>query len=133
MLALAVESYLSVRRAAGFLLHDAGLDLKSFATYSDLQGQHHVRSTTAIDWARQASSRRQRARRLAHVARLARYLRAEDERHEIPPAVFGSVTSDALAIAAPIPGPIAGVVPTAAAAVMRGEGASKRPNPRAAG
>jgi integrase/recombinase XerD len=90
MLALAVESYLSVRRAAGFLLHDAGLDLKNFATYSDLQGQHHVRSTTAIEWARQASSRQQRARRLAHVARLARYLRAEDERHEIPPAVFGS-------------------------------------------
>jgi integrase/recombinase XerD len=90
MLAAAVESYLSVRRAAGFRLHDAGLHLKSFAAYSDLQGQHHVRSQTAIDWARQASSRHQRARRLAHVARLARYLLAEDERHEIPPPVFGS-------------------------------------------
>lgn len=90
MLARAVESYLSVRRAAGFRLHDAGLQLNSFAAYSDLQGHHHVRSQTAIDWARQASSRHQRARRLAHVARLARYLRAEDERHEIPPAVFGS-------------------------------------------
>lgn len=90
MLARAVESYLSVRRAAGFRLHDAGLHLKSFAAYSDLHDQHHVRSQTAIDWARQASSRHQRARRLAHVARLARYLRAEDERHEMPPAVFGS-------------------------------------------
>ena len=90
MLAHAVESYLSVRRAAGFRLHDAGLHLKSFATYSDLQGQHHVRAKTAIDWACKASSQHQRARRLAHVMRLARYLRAEDERHEIPPAVFGS-------------------------------------------
>lgn len=90
MLARAVESYLLVRRAAGFRLHDAGLHLKSFAAYSDLQGQHHVRSKTAIDWAGQASSSHQRARRLAHVARLARYLRAGDERHEIPPAVFGS-------------------------------------------
>jgi integrase/recombinase XerD len=68
MLARAVESYLSVRRAAGFRLHDAGLHLKSFAAYSDVHGQHHVRSQMAID----------------------RYLRAEDERHEIPPAVFGS-------------------------------------------
>ena len=90
MLASAVESYLSVRRAAGFRLHDAGLHLASFVAYSDLQGQHHVSSKTAIDWAKRASSRHQRARRLAHVARLARYLRAEDERHEIPPAVFGS-------------------------------------------
>jgi len=90
MLARAVESYLSVRRAAGFRLHDAGLHLKSFAAYSDLQGQHHVSSKTAIDWARQASSSHQRARRLAHVARLARFMRAEDARHEIPPAVFGS-------------------------------------------
>lgn len=90
MLARAVESYLAVRRAAGFRLHDAGLHLKSFADFSDLHGQHHVRSQTAIDWATQASSCHQRARRLAHVARLARYLRAEDERHEIPPAAFGS-------------------------------------------
>jgi integrase/recombinase XerD len=90
MLARAVESYLAVRRAAGFRLHDAGLHLESFATYSDRQGQHHVSSKTAIDWASQASSSHQRARRLAHVARLARFLRAEDARHEIPPAVFGS-------------------------------------------
>jgi integrase len=90
MLARAVESYLSVRRAAGFRLHDAGLHLKSFAAYSDVHGQHHVRSQIAIDWAMQASSSHQRARRLGHVMRLARYLRAEDERHEIPPAVFGS-------------------------------------------
>ncbi len=90
MLARAVESYLSVRQAAGFRLHDAGLQLRSFAAYSDLQGQHHVSSKTAIDWARQASSSHQRARRLANVARLARFLRAEDARHEIPPAVFGS-------------------------------------------
>lgn len=90
MLARAVESYLSVRRAAGFRLHDAGVHLKSFAAYSDRQGHHHVCSQVAIDWASQARSIHQRARRLAHVARLARFLRAEDARHEIPPAVFGS-------------------------------------------
>jgi hypothetical protein len=37
-----------------------------------------------------ASSVPQRACRLGIVIRLARYLRAEDERHEVPPAVFGT-------------------------------------------
>src|SRR5439155_399037 len=32
----------------------------------------------------------QRARRLGITIRFARYLRAEDERHEVPPAVFGT-------------------------------------------
>jgi integrase len=35
----------------------------------------------------------QRARRLGHVIRLARYLRAEDRNHEVPPAVFGAEKS----------------------------------------
>jgi integrase/recombinase XerD len=90
MLERAVESYLSVRQAAGFHLKNAGLRLRCFAAYSDLQGQHYVSSKTAIEWAKQASSSHQRARRLGDVARLARFLHAEDARHEIPPAIFGS-------------------------------------------
>jgi integrase len=90
MLERAVESYLSVRQAAGFHLKNAGLRLRCFAAYSDLQGQHYVSSKSAIEWAKQASSSHQRARRLGDVARLARFLHAEDARHEIPPAIFGS-------------------------------------------
>jgi integrase/recombinase XerD len=90
MLARAVESYLSVRRTSGFQLKDPALHLKSFAAYSDQLSQHYVNSKTAIDWAGKASTVNQRARRLADVVRLARFLRAEDMRHEIPRAVFGS-------------------------------------------
>lgn len=90
MLAEAVQSYLSVRRAAGFALHGVEYHLKSFAAYSDALGQPYVTAQTAIEWARQVPSVEQWARRLADVARLARYLRAEDPRHEIPPAIFGS-------------------------------------------
>jgi hypothetical protein len=90
MLATAVESYLAVRRAAGFSLVQPGFHLKSFAAYSDTQGQAYLNAATAIEWARQVPSIKQRARRLADVARLGQYLRAEDPRHEIPPAVFGS-------------------------------------------
>jgi integrase/recombinase XerD len=90
MLVAAVQSYLSVRRAAGFSLREVGIHLRSFAAYSDAKGQHYVNSQTAIEWARQVSSVQSRARRLANVARFARYLQAEDALHEIPPPVFGS-------------------------------------------
>lgn len=89
MLARAVQSYLSVRRAAGYLLEQVSLHLRSFAAYSDSKGQRYVNAEMAIQWARQSRSMRQRARRLADVRRFALYLQAEDARHEVPPAIFG--------------------------------------------
>ena len=90
MLAQVVESYLTVRRACGFELKTQGNLLRSFAIYSDDKGKHHVCSEVAIEWAGLAPSVYQRARRLGHVIRFARYVRAEDQSHELPPAVFGS-------------------------------------------
>ena len=90
MLADAVQSYLSVRRVAGFELKQAGIHLRDFVAYSDAKGQGYLNAQTAIEWAQQSSSLQQRARRLGDVVRFARHLHAEDERHEIPPAVFGS-------------------------------------------
>ena len=89
MLTRAVETYLAVHRAAGFALRVEGSLLKRFAAFSEKRKQHYVSTDIAIEWAGLASSVPQRARRLGIVIRLARYLRAEDERHEIPPAVFG--------------------------------------------
>jgi integrase/recombinase XerD len=89
MLAGAVQSYLSVRRAAGYVLKNVGLRLKSFAAYADAKRQRYVTAETAVQWARQSSSIVERARRLGDVRRFALYLHAEDERHEIPPLIFG--------------------------------------------
>jgi integrase/recombinase XerD len=89
MLTRAVQSYLAVRRAAGYTLRDVGLHLRSFAAFSDACGQRYVNTRTAVEWARQVSSINQRARRLANVARFARYVQAEDAGHEIPPPIFG--------------------------------------------
>lgn len=89
MLALDVQSYLSVRRAAGFALVQPGIHLRSFAAYADIKGDLYLNAQTAIEWARQSPSILQRTKRLGDVIRLARYLHAEDERHQIPPAVFG--------------------------------------------
>ncbi len=90
MIAQAVESYVAVRRAAGFAFKSEGSQLKSFATFSEARGKHYVRASLAIEWAGLARLVPQRARRLGIVIRFTRYLRAEDKRHEIPPAVFGA-------------------------------------------
>lgn len=90
MLAEAVQSYLAVRRATGFDLKLQGNLLKSFTTFSEAKGKRYVCSETAIEWAGSARSVSQRARRLGAVIRFARYMRMEDERHQVPPAVFGS-------------------------------------------
>src|SRR5919197_2104346 len=89
MLAEAVQSYLAVRRATGFDLKLQGSLLKSFTTFSEAKGQHCIYSETAIEWAGSARSVLQRARRLGAVIRFARYIRMEDQRHQVPPAVFG--------------------------------------------
>jgi integrase len=91
MLAQAVESYLSVRRACGFDLTNTGKRLRSFAAFSNARGKSHVCSQTAIEWAGLARSVAQRAWRLGEVIRFARYARAEDLGHEVPPPAFGSM------------------------------------------
>jgi len=93
MLNRAVETYLAVRRAVGFALRDEGYCLKSFAAFSEARKQRYVSANLAIEWAGLVRSVRQRARRLGMVIRFARYLHAEDERHEVPLAVFGAEKS----------------------------------------
>ena len=90
MLTRAVETYLAVRRAAGFELRCEGSFLKNFAAFSEARQQHHISAKTTIEWAGLAQAVPQRARRLGIIIRFARYLRAEDKRHEVPPAVFGA-------------------------------------------
>lgn len=81
----AVESYLAVRRAAGFALSNAEYLLRSFASFATNQNQTHIRTATAIDWASQAESLAQRHTRYQTVCHFAQYLRVEDSRHESPP------------------------------------------------
>jgi len=90
MLTQAVETYLATRRAAGFALRCEGFQLKSFAAFSEARGHPFVSCDIAVQWAGQARSVWQRARRLGTIIRFARYLRAEDEHHQVPPAIFGA-------------------------------------------
>ena len=93
MLTKAVGSYIAMRRTCGFAFQSEGTCLRSFAAFSDTKGNYHVRSDVAVEWASQARSTRQRARRLGIVIRFARYAHAEDARHEVPAPVLGSENS----------------------------------------
>lgn len=85
MLMAAVDTYLAVRRAAGFQLRSAEAYLRSFAGFATERGEAYVMARTAIDWASTTSSEAQRHNRLMSVRRFARFIQAENPRHELPP------------------------------------------------
>jgi integrase/recombinase XerD len=85
MLMTQVDRYLAIRRAAGFALVPIEGYLRHFARFATARGETSVVATTAIAWATLAPSEAQRAYRLQTVIRFARFLHAEDPRHEIPP------------------------------------------------
>jgi integrase/recombinase XerD len=90
MLNQAVQSYLAMRRAAGFALKQEQTLLRSFAAFSSTRGESVLlRTELATEWAGQSRSVYERAHRLAMLIRCARHLHAEDPRHEIPHPVFG--------------------------------------------
>lgn len=90
MITKAVESYLAVRRACGYELKSIGVHLLSFAAYSDARAKPYVCAETAIEWVSLSRSTAMRPRLLGEIIRFARYVHAEDPRHELPPPVFGS-------------------------------------------
>lgn len=65
--------------------------LRSFACFAAKRRSGHVRTRAAIEWAALAPSEGQRAYRLRTLRTFARFARAEDARHEVPPdRVFAS-------------------------------------------
>jgi len=84
----ALDSYLAVRRAAGFQLNKVERLLRAFTQFCSEHGETHIRAQTAIEWAGQGCTAAQRALRIKTVAHFAVYLRAEDLHHEIPPDDF---------------------------------------------
>lgn len=89
MIAL-VETYLAVRRVAGFALSNTEYLLRSFARFAADRDEVCIRTSTAIDWATESISVAQRHTRYQTVCRFAEYVRLEDTRHESPrPDHFG--------------------------------------------
>jgi len=85
MLMTLIDAWLAARRASGFALKKYERRLRRFAEFAAARGEDHVRAETAIAWALQAATPGERHRHFQRVVHLARYLHAEDPRHEIPP------------------------------------------------
>ena len=94
MLTARVDSYLAARRAGGFQLRDTEDILGDFVAFASRKGDTHVCTRTVLDWIRSRNgSPLRKCIRLRTVSLLARYLPAEDERHEVPPqGAFGRHT-----------------------------------------
>jgi len=85
MLSPLVDPYLALRRATGFQMKVQAYLLRSFTAFAEARGETHVRTRSAIEWAALAPSELQRANRLGTVRVFARFAKAEDPDHEIPP------------------------------------------------
>ncbi|MBI4424284.1 MAG: tyrosine-type recombinase/integrase [Elusimicrobia bacterium] len=80
-----VDGYLALRRATGYQMRVQEYLLRSFVNFAAERGETHVRVPSAIEWARLAPSEGQRANRLGVLRAFARFARAEDPGHEVPP------------------------------------------------
>ena len=87
MLNADVTRYLSLRRALGYKLIKAERHLLAFARFASERGESHVRAATVLTWLPTAAKTpNSMAHRLTNLIGFARFLHAEDPRHEIPPA-----------------------------------------------
>jgi integrase/recombinase XerD len=85
MLTSAIDRYLELRRALGYKLDTDEVVLRSFARFARERAQTHIAGPTVLAWAAGSTTARQRDKRTRTIVGLARFLHAEDPRHEIPP------------------------------------------------
>lgn len=90
MLIADIDRYIALRRSLGFKLRDLSAQLRHFARFAQEAGDTHIRAETAVAWATRGPSPNARQIRLRSVILLARYLHAEDPRHEVPKQVFSA-------------------------------------------
>jgi integrase len=85
MLSEEVDRYIALRRTLGYKLRKPARHLRAFADYAASLGEAHVRAATILAWVTSAGPTREaRAERFRNLALFARFLHAEDSRHEVP-------------------------------------------------
>lgn len=78
-------AYVDLHRSLGFKFVQQERLLRNFVSHAAAQGDSHIEIDTVLAWAALAPSVAQRRLRLLVVRRFALKLRAEDDRHEVPP------------------------------------------------
>ena len=80
-----VERFVSIKQKVGYRFTENARLLRSFARFAAQRNETLVRSATVLEWASASASQPERAKRMHKVDALARWLHAEDARHEVPP------------------------------------------------
>jgi integrase len=82
----ALDEYLTMRRALGFILSEPSRLLHKFVSYAEQEGASFITTELALRWAMKPGCEpAQWANRFSVVRRFARYMSASDMRTEIPP------------------------------------------------
>lgn len=85
MLSEDADRYIALRRALGYKLVKAARHLQSFARFATERGDTHIRTATVLAWvAAVGRTQGARDRRWTDLTLFARFLHAEDPRHEVP-------------------------------------------------
>ena len=81
-----VRRYVAMKQKLGYAYRETAWMLSSFARFADARDQAVIRSETALAWisASEAASPAHRVTKLRTVHAFARWLCAEDPRHEVP-------------------------------------------------
>lgn len=83
MLSEKIERYISVRQTLGCKLKDTKRELLAFGKFATQRGDGHITTETSLQWADKASSAYTRSIRLVRITRLAKFLNAEENIHEV--------------------------------------------------
>ncbi|MFZ5713855.1 MAG: tyrosine-type recombinase/integrase [Bradyrhizobium sp.] len=87
MLSDDANRYITLRRTLGYKLIKAERHLHAFARFAAERGETHIRTASVLAWIETiARTPGARARRLTDLILFARFLYAEDPRHEVPRA-----------------------------------------------
>lgn len=79
------ERYVALKRHLGFRYNEPSRIVMGYARHATAHEDRFVRSAHVIEWAAKTSSVHYARERLRQLRGFALWLRAEDERHEVPP------------------------------------------------
>lgn len=88
-----VNRYIALRRSLGYKLRDQAKNLISYANFADANAERFVSISTVIDWTGGARTPKHRKRLYGEITRFARFVAAEDPRHEVPRPGYYSAPS----------------------------------------
>ena len=89
-----VARFVAMKQKLGYRFKTHATILGNFARFAADRNETLIRSETVLEWASAASSQPRSVKKLHTVHAFARWLHAEDERHEVPPRdAFGPDSS----------------------------------------